>query len=78
MYIYLDLTVFEKTKCRPGDKRKRLRNNDAGDVDGYLGPWGKFVDEQTVMKPNEVSKKCVAIYSYVRSLLYTAAVLLYN
>eukprot|EP00106_Octopus_bimaculoides_P004033 XP_014771475.1 PREDICTED: pre-mRNA-processing factor 17-like [Octopus bimaculoides] len=51
------LTVFEKTKCRPGDKRKRLRNDNAGDVDGYLGPWGKFVDEQTVMKPNEEEMK---------------------
>ncbi|CAI9735967.1 pre-mRNA-processing factor 17 [Octopus vulgaris] len=51
------LTVFEKTKCRPGDKRKRLRNDNAADVDGYLGPWGKFVDEQTVMKPNEEEMK---------------------
>ncbi|GAB1607600.1 pre-mRNA-processing factor 17-like [Argonauta hians] len=51
------LTVFEKTKCRPGDKRKRLKNDDAGDVDGYLGPWGKFVDEQTVMKPSEEEMK---------------------
>ena len=48
------LTVFESAKARPGDKRKRQRNNDAGDIDGYLGPWGKFVDEKTVMKPSEV------------------------
>jgi len=40
---------------RKGDKRQRQRNDDAGDVEGYLGPWGKFVDEQTVMKPSEVS-----------------------
>lgn len=48
------LTVFEVTKKRPGDKRKRERNSDASDVDGYLGPWGKFVDEKTVAKPTEV------------------------
>lgn len=57
IFSFIDLTVFEATKARPGDKRKRLRNDDAGDIDGYLGPWGKFVDEKTVMKPNEVSRK---------------------
>lgn len=46
--------MFELTKKRPEDKRKRLRNSDPSDIEGYLGPWGKFVDEQTVMKPNEV------------------------
>lgn len=56
-FSFIDLTVFEATKARPGDKRKRLRNDNAGDIDGYLGPWGKFVDEKTVMKPNEVSRK---------------------
>ncbi|KAL5011018.1 hypothetical protein ScPMuIL_013323 [Solemya velum] len=50
-------TVFEVTKKRPEDKRKRTRNNDSSDVDGYLGPWGKFVDEQTVMKPSEEEKE---------------------
>lgn len=49
------LTVFEASKDRPGDKRKRLKNDDSSDVDGYLGPWGKFVDEKTVIKPSEVS-----------------------
>ena len=48
-------TVFESTKKRPEDKRKRLRNDDPGDIEGYLGPWGKFVDEKTVMVPDEVS-----------------------
>jgi len=46
--------VFEAMQKRKGDKRRRQRNSDAGDVEGYLGPWGKFVDEQTVMKPSEV------------------------
>jgi len=48
------VTVFEAMQKRKGDKRRRQRNNDAADVEGYLGPWGKFVDEQTVMKPSEV------------------------
>lgn len=48
------LTVFEGAEKREADKRKRQRNSDASDVEGYLGPWGKFVDEKTVMKPSEV------------------------
>lgn len=50
----LGVTVFEKTKQREGDKRKKLKNDDPADIDGYLGPWGKYVDEKTVMKPSEV------------------------
>lgn len=46
-------TVFEHTKLRPLDKRKRKRNNDPSDIDGFLGPWGGFVDEQKVAKPSE-------------------------
>lgn len=46
-------TVFESTKLRPLDKRKRKKNNDPSDIDGFLGPWGGFVDEQRVMKPSE-------------------------
>lgn len=53
--MYSGVTVFEAMQKRKGDKRQRQRNDDAGDVEGYLGPWGKFVDEQTVMKPSEVS-----------------------
>ncbi|XP_017776658.1 PREDICTED: pre-mRNA-processing factor 17 isoform X2 [Nicrophorus vespilloides] len=46
-------TVFESTKLRPLDKRKRSKNDNPGDIDGFLGPWGGFVDEQRVMKPSE-------------------------
>lgn len=46
-------TVFESTKLRPLDKRKRKRNNNPSDIDGFLGPWGGYVDEQRVMKPSE-------------------------
>ena len=48
-------TVFESTKERPSDKRKRTKNDNPSDVEGFLGPWGGFVDEKRVMKPNEVS-----------------------
>ncbi|XP_034939446.1 pre-mRNA-processing factor 17 [Chelonus insularis] len=46
-------TVFEHTKLRPKDKRKRLRNDDPSDINGYLGPWGGYVDEQKVIKPTD-------------------------
>uniref|UniRef100_H2YRL7 Uncharacterized protein n=1 Tax=Ciona savignyi TaxID=51511 RepID=H2YRL7_CIOSA len=46
-------TVFEKVKKRPEDKRKRIRQNDASDLEGFLGPWGGFVDEQKIAKPDE-------------------------
>ena len=48
-----DKTVFEDVKPRPKDKRKRERNPDAADIEGFLGPWGKFEDEVTTAKPTE-------------------------
>ncbi|ESO89247.1 hypothetical protein LOTGIDRAFT_205766 [Lottia gigantea] len=51
-------TVFENLiKIKSSEKRKREKNKDAGDIEGYLGPWGKYVDEQTVMKPSEEEQK---------------------
>jgi len=41
------------SKTRPLDKRKRKRNADPSDIDGYLGPWAKYEDEETVSKPGE-------------------------
>lgn len=35
-------TVFEDNKKRPLDKRKREKNTDAADIEGYLGPWAKY------------------------------------
>lgn len=46
-------TVFEDNKKRPLDKRKRKKNNDPSDIEGYLGPWSKFVDEETVSRPTD-------------------------
>ncbi|KAJ8963666.1 hypothetical protein NQ314_005457 [Rhamnusium bicolor] len=60
-------SVFEATTIRPLDKRKRKKNSDPSDIDGFLGPWGGYVDEQKVAKPTEeeqaeldelTSKKC--------------------
>lgn len=48
------ITVFEASKKRPGDKRKRVKNDDAADIEGFLGPWGKYKDEKTVAVPSEV------------------------
>ncbi|UYV60796.1 CDC40 [Cordylochernes scorpioides] len=44
-------TVFEKTSQRNGDKRKRNKNDNPSDVEGFLGPWGKFTDEVRTAKP---------------------------
>ena len=57
--VHVGLTVFELTKKRPEDKRKRHLNDDPGNIEGFIGPWGKFVDEKTVMKPDEVWNICI-------------------
>lgn len=49
-------TVFEATKKRPGDKRRREKPGDPEEIDGYLGPWAKFADEKTSAKPSEEQK----------------------
>ncbi|XP_071576674.1 pre-mRNA-processing factor 17-like [Temnothorax nylanderi] len=46
-------TVFESTTLRLSDKRKRHRNNDPSDIEGFLGPWGGYIDEKRVIKPSE-------------------------
>lgn len=48
-------TVFESSKPRPKDKRKRLRNDNPDDIEGFLGPWGAFENQEHVSKPTEVS-----------------------
>lgn len=50
------VTVFETTKVRPLDKRKRKKNADPSDIDGFLGPWCGFIDEQKIAKPTEEEK----------------------
>lgn len=46
-------TVFETTELRAADKRKRNRNNDPADIEGFLGPWGGYIDERRVIKPTD-------------------------
>jgi hypothetical protein len=48
------LTVFE-TGQKKTEKRKKFKENDASNIDGFLGPWAKYVDEKDVAKPSEVS-----------------------
>lgn len=38
---------------RPADKRKRKKNDDPADIEGFLGPWGGYVDEKRIIKPTE-------------------------
>ena len=57
-------TVFEPTKARLLDKRKRKKNDQPEDIDGFLGPWGGYKDEQRVMKPNEVRFWFLNLYKF--------------
>jgi len=50
-------TVFESVPLRPKDKRKRQRNDNPEDIEGFVGPWGRFENEMTVAKPSEVSHR---------------------
>ena len=34
------------------NKKKRLKNDDSADIEGYLGPWGTYVDQELVSKPS--------------------------
>ncbi|EQB78433.1 pre-mRNA-processing factor 17-like protein [Camelus ferus] len=66
------LTVFE-TGQKKIEKRKKFKENDASNIDGFLGPWAKYVDEKDVAKPSEL-KKCMTtkagpIFTYLRMLV---------
>lgn len=47
-------TVFEGPK--PKKKRKQEKNDKPDDVEGFLGPWGRYENEQTIAKPNDQEK----------------------
>ena len=47
-------TVFEGPK--PKKKRKQEKNDNPEDIEGFLGPWGRYENEQTVAKPNDQEK----------------------
>lgn len=48
------MTIFETRKKRSGEKRKKEKNNDPSDVEGFHGPWAPYVDEISVSRPSEV------------------------
>lgn len=50
------LTVFDSGHKKP-DKRKKVKGGDAEEIDNFLGPWAKYVDEKSVAKPTEVKEK---------------------
>ena len=51
----LNKTVFESKKEKSYEKRKRFKNDNPEDIDGFLGPWGSYVNEKKSIKPTEVS-----------------------
>ncbi|XP_077145673.1 pre-mRNA-processing factor 17 [Ranitomeya variabilis] len=50
------LTVFE-TGQKKTEKRRKVKGSDASDIDGFLGPWAKYIDEKDVAKPSEEEQK---------------------
>lgn len=42
-----------KPPQNPAGKRRREKNTDSTDVDGYLGPWARFEDEKRMAQPTE-------------------------
>ena len=41
-----------------------MRQNDPEDIEGFLGPWGGFVDEVKISKPDEVTVWFYKLLSY--------------
>lgn len=47
-------TVFESPK--PQKKRKQEKNDNPADIAGFLGPWGRYENEESVARPNDEQK----------------------
>lgn len=47
-------TVFESPKAKK--KRKQEKNDNPADIEGFVGPWGKFENEQTIARPSDEEK----------------------
>lgn len=45
--------MFE-TGQKKSEKRRKVKGSDASNIDGFLGPWAKYIDEKDVAKPSEV------------------------
>ncbi|CAK5009775.1 unnamed protein product [Meloidogyne enterolobii] len=59
-------SLFESAKTG-GQKRKRIVNYDASDIDGYTGPWARFEDQKIVAKPDPELQK--EMDEYIRFFL---------
>lgn len=53
MAVLPGLTVFESGH-KKSEKRKKIKGGDAAEIDNFLGPWAKYIDEKDVAKPSEV------------------------
>lgn len=53
LFLLPGLTVFESGHKKP-EKRKKVKGGDAEEIDNFLGPWAKYLDEKSVAKPTEV------------------------
>lgn len=49
-------TVFESTKLKTENRRKRHKNDNPSDLEGFLGPWGKYENEKLVAQPTDQEK----------------------
>ena len=43
-------------------KKKRIKNDDPSDIDGFAGPWAKFEGEKHTSKPSEEDAKIIEAY----------------
>uniref|UniRef100_A0A8C5CII2 Pre-mRNA-processing factor 17 n=1 Tax=Gadus morhua TaxID=8049 RepID=A0A8C5CII2_GADMO len=50
------ITVFEAA-AKTGDKRKKVKGGEAGEIETFLGPWAKYADEKDGAKPSEEMQK---------------------
>lgn len=49
-------------KDKRSEKRKKIKGGEAGEIDTFLGPWAKYIDEKDSAKPSEV--KLCSIYGF--------------
>ena len=59
------MTIFETKRKKLTEKRKKDKNVDPGDVEGFQGPWAPFADEITVSRPSEVRRKVILMISHI-------------
>lgn len=54
-------------------KRKKVKNDDPSDIEGYLGPWGGYENEERVSRPKEEDAAILAEYAAKKQKKYQAA-----